>query len=561
MAEEEAGAAACLRRLVASSSLSRRPSVSLSCVSCCCTCVHKKERCGGRVGGALDHACLATPREARAGARSGLAGVPRAIHHLKAKTHAAGAPPSPYSQPPPLSLSPPLFFSAVFLPGQPWLDSAGAPIQAHGGCIVRDPTDGAFYWYGEDKSGGPTHVVGGNGDGSGGGGGGGTARVDVTGIAVYRSPASLTGPWTRLGLALAGGAGAHPDLDAQAGVLERPAVIRRAQASPPGGKAHAPPAPAEWVMWAHVDTADYSAARVGVAVSTAGPAGPFTYKGSFRPGGGGDRGARHEARDLTLFQDGDGLAYLFYSSEGNRVMHIAQLDASYTAISANPAHSVRALVDLGREAPAVFRCGAWVYLMTSGCTGWAPNAAEVFAARSPLGPWVSLGSPAAGGSAAARARTFHSQPAAVVPAWGEGGVPSAASSSSSSSSVWPPPRPDGSCAFIYAGDQWNVDDLGASRYVWLPLWVVPLVEGGPGAAAVLPPPRKAAPGAAKEAKAKAKRARRRKQGAADTTPPDDHPGTAVILQWAPAWGLGDLAGRPAAASALARGGPGRVVEI
>jgi hypothetical protein len=97
--------------------------------------------------------------------------------------------------------------------------------------------------------------------------------------------------------------------------------------------------------------------------------------------------------------------------------------------------------------------------------------------------------------------------------------------------------------------------------VWLPLWVVPLVEGGPGAAAVLPPPRKAAPGAAKEAKAKAKQARRRKQGAADTTPPDDHPGTAVILQWAPAWGLGDLAGRPAAASALARGGPGRVVEI
>ena len=454
---------------------------------------------------------------------------------------------------------------------------------------MRDPADGALYWYGEDKSGGPTHVVGGTGDGSGvgDGGGGGTARVDVTGIAVYRSPASLAGPWTRLGLALAGGAGAHPDLDAQGGVLERPAVVRRVVAGGgtggghkggSGGNKHAPPAGAaatasasasassavEWVMWAHVDTADYSAARVGVAVSTTGPAGPFVYRGSHRPGG-PDAAAANEARDLTLFQDDDGSAYVFYSSEGNRVMHIARLDDTLMSVSPDPAHSTRALVDLGREAPAVFRCGGWVYLLTSGCTGWAPNAAEAFAARSPLGPWVSLGSPAAGGTPAARARTFHSQPAAVVPPWvGGGGGPA--------SPLWPPPRPDGSCAFVYAGDQWNVDDLGASRYVWLPLWVVPAAEAGPGGAGgagVLPPPRKAAPGAAAAAKQQQQR-QPRKPGVATAAAaaaaaaagkaPVDHPGTAVVLHWAPAWGLADLEARPTAA-ALAQGGPARIVEI
>ena len=34
-------------------------------------------------------------------------------------------------------------------PGQPWLDTNGHPIQAHGGSIIT--VDGVFYWYGENK--------------------------------------------------------------------------------------------------------------------------------------------------------------------------------------------------------------------------------------------------------------------------------------------------------------------------------------------------------------------------------------------------------------------------
>lgn len=36
-----------------------------------------------------------------------------------------------------------------FRPGQVWLDTAGRPIQAHAGSLIK--VDGAFYWYGENK--------------------------------------------------------------------------------------------------------------------------------------------------------------------------------------------------------------------------------------------------------------------------------------------------------------------------------------------------------------------------------------------------------------------------
>jgi hypothetical protein len=59
-----------------------------------------------------------------------------------------------------------------------------------------------------------------------------------------------------------------------------------------------------------------------------------------------------------------------------------------------------------------------------------------------------------GSTPAAREKTFYSQPAFVVPA---------------------PGGPEG--AFVYMGDAWNKEDLGNSRYVWLPLWVFPPEKG------------------------------------------------------------------------------------
>ena len=70
-------------------------------------------------------------------------------------------------------------------------------------------------------------------------------------------------------------------------------------------------------MWLHLDNEDYSYARSGVAVSDK-PTGPYQLVNSEKPNG-------NDARDMTIFQDDDGKAYHFYSSEGNATMHVTLL--------------------------------------------------------------------------------------------------------------------------------------------------------------------------------------------------------------------------------------------
>ena len=82
------------------------------------------------------------------------------------------------------------------------------------------------------------------------------------------------------GLALKGGS--HPDIEPSM-VLERPKVLFNARTS-------------KFVMWMHIDTADYELAHLGVAVSDH-PLGPFKYLGSFRPHG-------QQSRDFTVFAVG-----------------------------------------------------------------------------------------------------------------------------------------------------------------------------------------------------------------------------------------------------------------
>lgn len=79
------------------------------------------------------------------------------------------------------------------------------------------------------------------------------------------------------GLALKGGS--HPDIDPSM-VLERPKVLYNAKTG-------------KFVMWMHIDSADYELARLGVAIGSS-PLGPFHYKGSFRPHG-------QQSRDFTVY--------------------------------------------------------------------------------------------------------------------------------------------------------------------------------------------------------------------------------------------------------------------
>ncbi len=294
----------------------------------------------------------------------------------------------------------------MFAPGSIWNDTDDQPIQAHGGGILYD--QGVYYWFGENKN-GPTFLS-----------PAGLERVDIVGISCYSSSDLVH--WRNEGIVLPAVVD-QPEHDLHAGkVVERPKVLYNARTR-------------TYVMWFHVDTYDYTYARAGVAISDR-ATGPYHYLGSFAPCG-------TDCRDLTIFQDDDGIAYIVFASEWNRNLTIAQLTDDYR--STGPAF-IKAFStphrSKGREAPAVFKNNGYYYLITSGCTGWAANAAECAVAPSLFGPWQVLGNPCTGQQAEC---TFDSQGTFVLPVSGYEGE------------------------FLFLADRWNPSNLSDSRYVWLPL--------------------------------------------------------------------------------------------
>ena len=242
----------------------------------------------------------------------------------------------------------------------------------------------------------------------------------------------------------------YVDLWAEGCVMERPKMLYNEKTG-------------KYVIWFHADGtspysdgsgSNYAKAKAGIAISDS-INGPYKLVGSYMLasdyGSHGFDSVGGHVRDMNLFQDDDGTAYVMYSSEGNAVMYIAKLNDTYTGLAKDADEMV-----LGedfcisstdsREAPAMFKYQGRYYLITSGCTGWAPNQARYAVADSPLGPWTNMGNPCVGDTSN---NTFETQSTCVIPVDAENGK------------------------FIYMGDRWynpdNGKDLSDSRYVWLPI--------------------------------------------------------------------------------------------
>jgi len=305
----------------------------------------------------------------------------------------------------------------AFHPGDVWLDTDGRPIQAHSAGILR--AGDSWYWYGEDKT---------------------LGNFNRTGISVYSSRDLFR--WRREGIALP--KDALPAQFRDEGICERPKVLYNQ-------------ATHKYVMWMHLDDRNYLTSQAGVAISES-PAGPFRFVRAFRPirfdtdYGPDDRARQKELggtyRDMNLFQDDDGRAYAFYSSEGNWTMYAVRLSADYTDIERPAVQGKtweRIHVRQMREAPAPFKYSGKYFLITSGCTGWAPNAASYAVATNVLGPYAVKGNPVTGSGADT---TFQTQSTFILPA---------------------PGKPAGN--FIFMADRWKEKQLDDSRYVWLPFRV------------------------------------------------------------------------------------------
>ncbi|KAJ3702866.1 hypothetical protein LUZ61_006571 [Rhynchospora tenuis] len=298
--------------------------------------------------------------------------------------------------------------TGYFYPGHVWLDTDGKPIQAHGGGILYDDETGTYYWYGENKD-GPTYLAHQNA----------AARVDIIGVSCYSSKDLWS--WKNEGIVLRGKENDETHDLHKSNVLERPKVIYNDLTK-------------TYVMWMHIDNANYSKASVGVATSQ-NPTGPFQYLYSIQPHG-------CESRDMTIFKDDNRKAYLIYSSEDNTELHVSPLTDDYLNVTNE---FKRIFVRRHREAPAIFKFEGTYYMITSGCTGWAPNSALAHAAESMMGPWETLGDPCMGGNVIFRHTTYFSQSTFVLPLPGLPGL------------------------FIFMADRWNPANLRDSRYVWLPL--------------------------------------------------------------------------------------------
>ena len=95
------------------------------------------------------------------------------------------------------------------------------------------------------------------------------------------------------------------------------------------------------------------------------------------------------SRDQTVFVDDDGRAYQIYSSEGNATMYISLLTEDYLKPSGR---FTRNFINRWREAPAIFKHDSKYYMISSGCTGWDPNVAEIAVADSVMGEWTVIAS-------------------------------------------------------------------------------------------------------------------------------------------------------------------------
>ena len=337
---------------------------------------------------------------------------------------------------------------ASFQPGSLWPDDRGVHINAHGGGILFH--EGVYFWFGEHKTRGEA---------------GNFAQV---GVHVYSSRDLYN--WRDEGIALRVSDAPGSDL-VRGCILERPKVIFN-------------PRTKKFAMWFHLEPkgAGYSGARSGVAVAN-NITGPFQFLRSFRPNAGvwpenvpaktrrllssqelafvnsldlpgaprpyypkhllfrRDFASGQMARDMTLFVDDDGAAYQVYASEDNGTLHISKLGDDYL----EPAGKyVRIFPGRFHEAPALMKWGGRYFLISSDCTGWAPNAARISVAEDIAGPWEELGNPCLGPGGLI-ATTFNSQCTFILPVAG---------------------RPD---AFILMADRWNPRNAMDGRYVWLPI--------------------------------------------------------------------------------------------
>ncbi len=220
--------------------------------------------------------------------------------------------------------------------GQPWYDTQGNPVQAHGGNFLIE--DGIVYMVGEDRS----H----------------SWHPDVN---LYHSRDMEI--WEYDGKIIENGV-TTPELGTTR-MIERPKLLH----CPKTGR---------YVIWCHYEASDYSASEVGV-FSSEHITGPYRLEWCGRPLG-------IKSRDCNVFVDDDGTAYFISTIEENQHLGLFRLSDDYIS----PLECTVLMRGLRREAPAIVRVDSLYYMLSSACTGWDPNQCMLSTSNSLTEGWSPL---------------------------------------------------------------------------------------------------------------------------------------------------------------------------
>jgi len=334
-----------------------------------------------------------------------------------------------------------LFSQQNICSGEVWPDNNGRHINAHGGGMLFH--EGKYYWYGEHKD--------------------EKTNAALVGVSCYSSVDFVN--WKDEGTALKVTDESGHDIE-RGCIIERPKVLYNSQTK-------------KFIMWFHLELKGqgYNAARAALAISES-PTGPFVYQHAYRPNkqkwplsfsktqkkridseqvaakawteewkkavSDGlfvrrDFEGGQMSRDMTLFQDDDGKAYHIFASEENLTLQIAELSDDFCS---HTGKYIRVAPGGHNEAPTIFKHKGIYWMITSGCTGWAPNEARMFRAKSIWGPWKQLPNPCVGKDAEL---TFQSQGTFIQKIHNKADF------------------------YVFMADRWTPKTPSDGRYIWLPI--------------------------------------------------------------------------------------------
>jgi hypothetical protein len=285
----------------------------------------------------------------------------------------------------------------TFYPGGDWYDTNGNIVQAVEGGIMK--VGSLYYLWGMDRS---------------------QNNYTFRGVNMYSSPDLKT--WTFVNTILSNAS--HPDI-ASGSVVERPKLLHNT-------------ATGQFVLWVHYEGWNaYATSEVGYATSST-IGGNYTWQGHFRPLG-------LDSKDMNVFKDTDGKAYMISSITNNSQVTIMELNSSYTAHvrEVYRGSGANTSTGFGCEGHALIKSGSTYYLIESMCSGWDTNDNRYYTATSLAGPWTLRGLIAPSG-----AKTYQSQVTNAFPVTGSSGT-----------------------TYVYVGDRWSTPNYSMTRLILLPIQI------------------------------------------------------------------------------------------